>query len=406
MIERTALGLIDSIITEFHTMAFVSGPRQVGKTTLARHYQRQFGQGVYLDWDILPHQKKILTDPAFVEKENRDPTRPFLIVFDELHKYARWKTYLKGMDDQYQDEFRFLVAGSGRRELFKKGGDSLLGRYLSLVLFPLSLGELSGKLNSFAEFKQGLDSPPAASPDVHTAYAQLFQLSGFPEPFSRGRTDFYNLWFAERKTLLVREDIRDASAIRNISLLEHLAQLIPDRIGSPLSINALREDVGVAFETARDWIRLLEQFFYLFRLTPFATRVARVLRKGAKVYLFDWAEIEAQSVRFENLVALHLLKAVRLWQARGETTLSLNFIRNKEKREVDFVLSDRGTPLCLVECKASDEELAPNLLYFQQKLGVPVAVQLVHKSGVCQKRRAQGMTQWVISAEQWLGLLP
>ena len=406
MIERTVSGLIDSIITEFHKMAFVSGPRQVGKTTLAQHYQRQFGQGVYLNWDTLPHQRKILTDPAFVEKENRDPSRPFLVVFDEIHKYARWKNYLKGMYDQYQDEFRFLVTGSGRLDLFKKGGDSLLGRYFSLVLLPLSLGELSGKLTSFAEFEQGLNSPPPASSDAHSAYEQLFRFSGFPEPFSRGRIDFYNLWFAERKTLLVREDIRDASAIRHISLLEHLAQLIPDRIGSPLSINALREDVGVAFETARDWIRLLEQFFYLFRLTPFATRVARVLRKEAKVYLFDWAEIEDDSVRFENLVALHLLKAVRLWQARGEKTLSLNFIRDKQKREVDFVLSDRGRPLCLIECKASDEELAPNLVYFQHKLGVPVAVQLVHTRGVCQKRRIQGMTQWVVSADQWLGLLP
>ena len=406
MIERTATALIDPIITEFHKMAFVSGPRQVGKTTLAQHYQKQFGQSLYLNWDSLPHQRKILTDPAFLEKENRDPNSPFLVIFDEIHKYARWKNYLKGMYDQYKDEFRFLVTGSGRLDLFKKGGDSLLGRYFSVLLLPLSLGELSGTLNGFAEFKQGLDSPPAASQDGRSGYEQLFRFSGFPEPFSQGRTDFYNLWFAERKTLLVREDIRDASAIREISLLEHLAHLIPDRIGSPLSTNALREDVGVAFETARDWLLLLEQFFYLFRITPFSTRVARALRKEAKVYLFDWVEIENEGIRFENLVALHLLKAVRLWQARGETTLSLNFIRDKEKREVDFVLSDKGKPVCLIECKTSEEELAPSLIYFQKKLNVPTAVQLLHKSGVCQKRQVQGMTQWVISADRWLALLP
>ena len=406
MIDRTASIILDQIISEFGKMAFVSGPRQVGKTTLAQHYQQRFSQSVYLNWDSLPHQRKILTDPAFLEKENRDPTSPFLVIFDEIHKYARWKNYLKGLYDQYKDEFRFLVTGSGRLDLFKKGGDSLLGRYFSVLLLPLSVGELSGGLHSLAEFKQGLNSPPVDSQDNQSAYEQLFRFSGFPEPFSRGRTDFYNLWFAERKTLLVREDIRDASAIREISLLEHLAQLIPGRIGSPLSINALREDVGVAFETARDWILLLEQFFYLFRVPPFTARVSRALRKETKVYLFDWVEIEKEGIRFENLVALHLLKAVRLWQAQGEGTLSLNFIRDKEKREVDFVLSEKGKPLCLIECKASDEELAPSLVYFQKKLGVPVAVQLVHKSGVCQKRRIQGMTQWVISADRWLALLP
>ena len=147
-----------------------------------------------------------------MEKENRDPTRPFLVVLDEIHKYARWKNYLKGLYDQYKDEFRFLVTGSGRLELFKKGGDSLLGRYFSVVLLPVSLGELSGTLKGRAEFEQGLDSPPAAAPDRRSAYEQLFRFGGFPEPFSRGRADFYNLWHAERKTLLIREDIRDASA--------------------------------------------------------------------------------------------------------------------------------------------------------------------------------------------------
>lgn len=406
MIERTLLALVDTIITEFNKMAFVSGPRQVGKTTLAQHYQRGFSQSLYLNWDTLPHQKRILTDPAFLEKENREPDQPFLVVLDEIHKYARWKNYLKGTYDQYKDEFQFLVTGSGRLDLFKKGGDSLLGRYFSVLLLPLSLGEFSGQLNGFDALKLGLNNPPTASQDRRSAYQHLFRFGGFPEPFSRGRIDFYNLWFAERKRLLVREDIRDTSAIRNISLLEHLAHLIPHRVGSPLSINAIREDVGVAFETARDWIALLEQFFYLFRILPYTTRVARALRKETKAYLFDWAEIEDDNIRFENLVALHLFKAVQVWQAQGNKGVSLNFIRDKEKREVDFVLSEQGKPFCLIECKASMKELAPNLIHFQEKLKAPVAVQLVHETGVCQKRRAKGMTQWIISADRWLPMLP
>jgi len=406
MLDRTATSLLERIITQFNKMAFVSGPRQVGKTTLAQSYQQRFAQSRYLNWDTPAHQKQILTDPEFLEKENRNLQQPFLVVFDEIHKYARWKNYLKGLYDQYQKEFRFLVTGSGRLDLFKKGGDSLLGRYFSVPLFPLSVGELSGKLNSFAEFKHGLESPSDASPERRDQYEQLFRFSGFPEPFTRGSEEFYNLWSTERKTLLVREDIRDASAIREISLLEHLTHLLPDRIGSLLSVNALREDVGVAFETVRDWVVLLEQFFYLFRVSPFTGRLARTLRKETKAYLVDWAEIEDEGRRFENLVALHLLKAIRLWQAMGVKDLDLRFLRDKEKREVDFVITERGRAVCLIECKATDSELVPSLVYFQHKLQVPVAVQLVHKSGVCQKRHTQGMTQWVMSADRWLALLP
>jgi uncharacterized protein len=406
MFERTPIILVKEVVEDFNKMAFVSGPRQVGKTTLAKRYQEQFEQSLYLNWDSISHQKKILSDPSFFEKENRDPKKPFLLIFDEIHKYARWKNYLKGIYDQYKDEFKFLVTGSGRLDLFKKGGDSLLGRYFSVPLFPLSLGELRGRLLNFKEFNKALQDPPSSSKEDRERYESLFRFSGFPEPLSRGTTTFYNRWFSERKTLLIREDIRDASAIREISLLEHLGHLIPDRVGNPLSLNALKEDIGVAFETVRDWLLLLEQFFYLFRLTPFTGRLARTLRKESKVYLFDWVEVEQESSRFENLVALHLLKAVRLWKAMGEVDIGLNYIRDKEKREVDFVLSEKGKPFYLIECKTSEENLSPSILRFQQKLRVPVAIQLLHKPGVCKKMKTQGLTQWVISADRWLTTLP
>jgi len=406
MIERTPIILIKEVVEEFNKMAFVSGPRQVGKTTLAKRYQEQFEQSLYLNWDTISHQKRILADPLFFEKENRDPKKPFLLVFDEIHKYARWKNYLKGAYDQYKGEFRFLVTGSGRLELFKKGGDSLLGRYFSVPLFPLSMGELGRRLMTFEEFNNTLYDLPSSSKEDREQYEALFRFSGFPEPFSRGTTTFYNRWYSERKTLLLREDIRDASAIREISLLEHLAHLIPERIGNPLSLNALKEDVGVAFETVRDWLLLLEQFFYLFRLSPFTGRLARTLRKESKVYLFDWVEVAQESPRFENLVALHLLKAVRLWKAMGKINIELNYIRDKEKREVDFVLSEKGNPFCLIECKTAEENISPSILHFQRKLKIPVAIQLLHKAGVYKKMQNEGLVQWVISADRWLNLLP
>ena len=406
MIERSSIAIIKEVIEKDNKMAFVSGPRQVGKTTLAKYYMELFGQGLYLNWDNVAQQKKILTDPLFFEKENREPGKSFLLVFDEIHKYSRWKNYLKGIYDDYKEEIRFLVTGSGRLELFKKGGDSLLGRYFSIPLFPLSMGELSGSLISFNEFKNSLENPPPAVKKNIEQYDHLFRFSGFPEPFNRAKSSFYNRWFSEQKTLLVREDIRDATAIREISLLELLTHLLPERIGSPLSVNALKEDVGVAFETIRDWLLILEQFFYLFRILPFSGKLARTLRKEAKIYLFNWVEIDNDSFRFENLVALHLLKAIRIWQATGEIKLDLNYLRDKEKREVDFVLSEKGRPLCLIECKYSDTSLSPNLFYFQKKLNVPHAIQLVHQQGVCKKMKNDGFTQWIISADRWLNTLP
>lgn len=405
MLQRLIHRQLETIMAH-GKMAFLSGPRQIGKTTLARQLQKAFPQSLYFNWDIITDQKRLLKSPYFFAEENRDPKKPFLVVFDEIHKYARWKNYLKGAYDGYQRDFRFLVTGSGRLELFKKGGDSLMGRYLSAPLFPLSVGELSGGLPSWTQFKDKLQDPPVPKASVSEAYQALFRFSGFPEPFLKADTGFYNAWFQERKSLLVREDIRSTSGIREISLLETLSHLIPERVGAPLSINALKEDVGVAFETVRDWLLLLEQFFYMIRIAPFSGSLARTLRKESKIYLYDWVEVSQESFRLENMVALHLHKAVQTWRAMGEGDIGLHYVRDKEKREVDFLLTEKRNPVCLIECKLSNAEFSPVLSYYQRKLKVPTAVQLVHADGICRKTSRDGGTQWVLSGDRWLDLLP
>jgi predicted AAA+ superfamily ATPase len=406
MIERTTAALVSRVLDHYGKMAFVSGPRQVGKTTLARRLLAGRPQGLYFNWDIATDRRKLLADPYFFEKADRDPSRPFLVILDEIHKHPRWKNYLKGAYDGFAEEFRFLVTGSGRLDLFKKGGDSLVGRYFGIPLFPLTVGELLGRAPAAKEFRQMLDAPLPASRGDAALYRDLLAYGGFPEPFSRAEEAFHGMWAAERTSLLVREDIRDVTGIRNLAGMEHLARLLLERVGGPLSINSLREDLEVAYETVRDWVLVLARFYYLFTLSPWTGKLTRMLRKEPKAYLYDWADLPSAPARFENLVALHLLKAVATWNAAGEGPFSLHYLRDKEKREVDFVLLDGGKPLCLVECKSTDTSPAPVLRAYQERLGVATAVQLVNEDGVCRKMKNGPGSLWVISAARWLAMLP
>lgn len=406
MLERTLSRWVSRVLNDYGKMAFVSGPRQVGKTVLADALGAGYPGSVYFNWDVASDQKRLLADPYFFTKEDREPGRPLLVTFDEIHKFARWKNYLKGAYDAHKGGFRFIVTGSGRLDLYRKGGDSMLGRYMTAPLFPLTVGELLGRLPSAEDFLAALSSLEAPPTAARGALDSLLALSGFPEPFVRGEQSFYRAWAPERKKLLVREDIRDASRMREISLLELLSQLIPERVGGPLSLNSLREDLKVTHDAVSRWVDLLEGFYYLFRVPPHAGGLARALRKEPKAYLYDWIELAQEGPRFENLIALHLLKAVSLWRVMGQGQLDLRYARDKEKRETDFVLLEKGKPLVLLECKTGELGLDPSLLRFQRLWRVPVAVQVVLKPGVCRKQSVDGGTQWVVSAERLLAALP
>ncbi len=403
MLERTLTARVDLLLQDYKKMVFLSGPRQVGKTTLAMQVADRRGGGQRFNWDVITDQKRLLKHPYFFTEHTAPEQR--LVLFDEIHKYSRWKNYLKGAYDLHGRDYQFLVTGSGRLDLFQRGGDSLMGRYLSVPLFPLTVGELAGRLPSFSQFLAVLRDGPAKASAPRSAYPALNTLGGFPEPFVRQEQSFYNIWSAERRTLLIRQDVRDATRIREISLLEMLGHLLPERVGSPLSLNALREDLGVAFETVRDWVQVLARFFYVFLVPPFTASLARTLKKEQKAYLFDWAELEDPGARFENLVALHLKKAVDTWRSLGEGECGLSYIRDKEKREVDFVLLHRRRPVCLIEAKRADTQPSSHLEYFQDRLGLP-AVQLVHAPGVLRRLTRGKHTLWVVSADRWLECLP
>jgi len=406
MLERNITAPVLEILGQNNKIALISGPRQSGKTTFSKMIKENYQQGIYVNWDIVTDQRKIIKDPYFFEKENRNPKKKFLVVFDEIHKYSKWKNYLKGCYDKYRDEFSFIATGSGRLDMFTKGGDSLFGRYFPLNLLPLSLGELNGVEISWKNFYKKIEDGFEIDEQSRKNYEKLFKMSGFPEPFLKNKKTFYNVWSSSRKKTLIREDIRNAYAIREISNIEILSNLLPDKVGSKLSVNSLREDLNVGFDSVKNWLLILEQFYYFFSIPPYSKSISRAIKKEKKLYLYDWVEIENKGKRFENIIAFHLHKAVKLWNSCGLGNFELAYIRDRENKEVDFVIIKEKKPAMLIESRFRDENISKNLLHFQEKIGIPIAIQVVHKKEIMKKTKKNNLVQYIISAENFLNTLP
>lgn len=367
----------DTLLDRFaeRKFLFLSGPRQVGKTTSAKRWLRD-GEGLYLNWDIDEDRAAILKSVFTAKVKTLRHTK---VVLDEIHKYARWKAALKGLYDRRLENLSLLVTGSARLDIYAKGGDSLLGRYEYLRVHPLSVGEIVNpavKAPPTDWLKLGSSSKPASA-----ALKRLEARSGFPEPYLSRDTRLYKRWSIRRKNLLLREDVRDLANLKLISLLEHLVLLLPDRVGSPLSVNSLREEVGVNHETAASWLDLLDRLYFTFRIRPYSEKVSRSLKKEQKLYLWDWASIPDVGKRFENLVASHLLKSAHLWTDAGYGEFELLYLRNKEKLEIDFLLTCDRMPIVAVECKLSDSTPSPSWKAFDHALKGVARIQLVRSEG-------------------------
>jgi len=349
-------------------MVFIGGARQVGKTTLARKIiSNKFETSAYYNWDFPPDRRKIINYEF--------PGESGLLIFDEIHKYKKWKTTVKGLFDTYKDKYKILVTGSARLNIFRKGGDSLQGRYHYYNLHPFSLAEMLNIKNHFLP----IEELPIHSNYYPNEFEVLLKFGGFPEVLLKQNTRALRRWHNEKLERLFREDIRDVENIRDISM-KLLGDLLPAKAANPLSINAIREDLEVSHRAVSNWLSILEHFYYHFRIYPFHFNKIRSIKKESKLYLTDWSEVEDEGARFENLIASHLLKFVEYIKQTEGYNINLNYLRSVDKKEVDFFVSVDNKPWFAVEAKLNETAPAPNLFYFKERLNIPFTFQVIKKT--------------------------
>lgn len=354
-------------------MILLSGPRQVGKTFMAKELMKEFAKPQYLNYD---HPDGMLLIQRQTWAADAD-----LLVLDEIHKMPNWKNFLKGIVDTRRDGQAILVTGSARLDTFRQSGESLAGRYFPFKLHPLSVKELVGQMTP------------------EEALTSLNRLGGFPEPFLSGSDTEAARWRNQYYSDLVREDILEFSRIQEIRAMRLLLELLRKRVGSPLSHSSIAGDLNISPNTLRNYLDILESLHIIFLVRPFHRNVARAIQKEPKVYFFDSGYVDGgEGVRLENTVAVSLQKHVDyLREVKGEP-VSLHYVRTKEKHEVDFALASNDVLTDLIEVKLSENNLAPGLKYLAAKLGVKSAVQVVQN--LRQPQSVDGVQ--IVSAATWL----
>lgn len=361
--------IVAQSLRDFRQMVFLSGPRQVGKTTVARGHSNH-----YLNWDndkarqlIVSGQQQVGNECGLDVARSRLPT----IAFDEIHKYARWKQFLKGFFDEYEDRCRVIATGSARMDVYKRGGDSMMGRYFPYRVHPLSVAELETVQLPGDEIIRRPTKLAAAE------WRALCDFGGFPEPFLKRSRSFSTRWNRLRRDQLLKSDIRDLTRIAELDQLAALVEILAHRSGEQLVYKSLANEVKIDEKTVKSWVATLKHLFYGFEIRPWFKNVENSIRKTPKWFLRDWAQVSDAGKRFETMTACHLLKAVEGWTDLGLGEFGLWYVRDKQKREVDFLVSKDQKPWFLVEAKVGKEKLSDSLLRYQEKLGASHAFQVV-----------------------------
>jgi len=400
-------------------MIFIAGPRQSGKTTLLENFLAKRGcSSLFFNWDTPKVKALYREDPTFFESEARSlcrGNRDVWVALDEIHKRTKWKDILKGYYDQFHKVFRFVISGSARLDLFRRTGDALIGRYFLFHLYPFSISEVSTKsfekLTLWHEIIKNenwsdlFDLIADNKPLPYDLWQQMYEFGPFPEPLLKGDKAFSNMWHQDYLSLYLREEIRDLTRISDIDGVETLVSLLPNRVGSMLSINSLKENLYVSHTTVTTWLDSLDKLYLIFSLQPWQRKIHKAIKKEKKYYFYDWSYIpeENEGARFENMVAVGLNRLCDQLRENGLGHYKLFFVRDLSKREVDFLIAREETPVLLVEAKTNNIKISGFALNLAKKLDDIPIIQLNHKSGVLKKL---GRNAFVISASHFFSDLP
>ncbi len=381
MKNRALAAAIEELAFSGHKIAFVSGPRQCGKTTLAKMLLERREVGSYLNWDDVEFRRAWAKHPSAVVPGGAGKDVVPLVVLDELHKDRLWKRNLKGVFDTLTTPCDFLITGSARLNVYMKGSDSLLGRHYSFRLHPFSVREMEHPDVPAPEemlgalFSRAGRGGEAAEDNLEA----LLTYGPFPEPLLEQDARKANLWRRNREQLIVREDLRDLSRLLELGRIEMMAALLPERVGALFSPTALAQDLEVSIPTIKRWTSYLKELYYLFEVKPHTRHVVRSLRRDGKIYLWDYGAVKDEAARFENLVACHLLKTCQFWTDTGEGEFELRLLRNKEGQEIDFLIVRDGQAWLPVEVKLSDTEPSAGWKKYAPMLPCRRALQVVRQ---------------------------
>lgn len=402
--KRLYESVFEEHLAQHRQMIFIMGPRQSGKTTVAQTLIRTHKKGYYFSWDNIADRANILAGPQVIQKISQlaelSTIQPY-IVFDEIHKYPLWRDFLKGFYDSYPNETRILVTGSAKLDAFNRGGDSLMGRYFPFHFHPLSVAEL---VQAGANISSEYWPTPLALPEDQ--FEALWRYGGYPDPFLKQNDRYALRWNNLRQQQLLNEEIRDLTRVQDIDRLELLIEQLKRQVGSLCSYQSFAKHLRVSDNTVRNWLSILKALYFCFEIKPWSQQVARSLLKEPKYYLWDWSRCHDESARAENFIAQHLLKAVHFWNDLGLGNYRLHFLRDKEKREVDFLVVKNNTPWMLVETKLSPtSEISPSLRYFYNQLNPEFAYQVVIKMPFVDKNCFESREMTIVPARTFLSQL-
>lgn len=333
MYPRDAASTLNRLAIGFPIVA-IAGPRQSGKTTLAR---MQFPGKPYISLENPDERDFALSDPRrFLARF------PEGAIFDEVQRCPALFSWLQGVVDEHQRMGEFVLTGSAQFDLNAGISQSLAGRVGRVELLPLSLAEMK------------------AADCVPETLDQLLLKGAYPAIYSRdlGPAD----WYANYVATYLERDVRQLLEVRDLSLFQRFIKLCATRSGQLLNLSALGADCGVTGVTAREWLSVLEASYLVMRLQPYHRNFGKRLVKSSKLYFLDtglaaWLlgirDAETLAVHpqrgalFENWVVTEKIKQSL---NRGETP-NLSFWRDSAGHEVDLI-EENALAICPIEIKS------------------------------------------------------